>query len=566
MLQKNPAKILIKKRQKWISLSVFAVAGLIIFRLFVLQVIRADEFRDAELRQQGIINVESSSRGQIFFKEDNSNRLVTAATNQKGYLLFIDNRYIKNYANIYVTLNNITPLDRAVYDKIIDKKNDPYEVLRQKISYEEGEAIKVLGLAGVGLLQRSWRYYPGDNFASHVVGFVSGADSDSRGQYGAEKFFQKRLVGGDGGSGFAYLFGEQLKRSDSGEDIVLTIEPTVQRALEDQLNKLYNKWHPMHGGGIIVDPMTGQIRAMAAFPTFNPNEYFKEKKLEEFLNPLVEHIYELGSVFKPLTMAAAIDKGVLGPETTYIDQGEIRVDDRVIKNFDEKARGVRTMTQVLEESLNTGAVFAMQKLGGENLRAYFENFGLGEKLGIDLPGEVSGNLSNLKSGRAVEFATASFGQGIAVTPLEFTMALASLANGGNLMRPYVEAAQEPRVIRRTISREASNSISRMLVDVVDNALVGGQAKKLGYSVAAKTGTAQISKGNGGGYLEGEFLHSFFGYFPAYEPRFLIFLFLDRPQGVKYASQSLTDSFRALVDFLINYYTIAPDRAATRGNL
>ncbi|KKT41141.1 MAG: hypothetical protein UW28_C0013G0035 [Parcubacteria group bacterium GW2011_GWA2_44_13] len=200
----------------------------------------------------------------------------------------------------------------------------------------------------------------------------------------------------------------------------------------------------------------------------------------------------------------------------------------------------------------------MQKVGGERLREYFHNYGLGEKLGIDLPGELKGDLSNLDSGREVEFATASFGQGIAVTPIELAMALSSLGNGGKLMRPYLNAANSPQMIRQAIKPETSTTISKMLVDVVDLALAGGNAKIAGYSIAAKTGTAQIPKKDGKGYSD-QYLHTFFGYFPAYNPQYLILMFLEKPQGVKYASHSLTDTFSELVEFMISYYTIPPDR-------
>jgi len=392
-----------------------------------------------------------------------------------------------------------------------------------------------------------------------------GAD-DFFGQYGIEKFYDNALRGEQGnilgdadGKGVPVALWELLRvDAKEGEDVVLTIEPATQRAAEEELGRLKKRWSAASGGIIILDPKTGAIYALAAEPGFDPNEYQKEKNLGVFLNPFVEKIFELGSVFKPLTMAAAIDQGKVRPDTTYVDKGEVKIGDRIIKNFDGKAHGERTMTQVLEESLNTGAVFAMQQIGGEKFKEYFYKFGLGEKLGIDLPGEIRGDLSNLESGREIEFATASFGQGIAVTPLELAMALSSLANGGKLMKPFITDGTAPQIIRESIKPETSETITKMLVDVVDTALIGGKAKMPHMSVAAKTGTAQIPNAGSKGYSD-QYLHSFFGYFPAYNPRFFIFIFLERPQGVKYASQSITDTFRSLVDFLINYYTIPPDR-------
>ena len=197
-----------------------------------------------------------------------------------------------------------------------------------------------------------------------------------------------------------------------------------------------------------------------------------------------------------------------------------------------------------------------------------QRYGLEETTGIDLPNEVESNLSNLHSNREVEFATASFGQGIALTPISLATALSSIANGGELMRPYivskrmkdgvVQEVTEPKVRRRVISQGTATIVSRMLVHVVDVALAGGQVKMPGYSIAAKTGTAQIPKQGESGYSE-EYLHTFFGYAPAFDPKFLVLLYLERPQGVRYASETLSMPFKDMVEFLINYYEIPPDR-------
>ena len=263
---------------------------------------------------------------------------------------------------------------------------------------------------------------------------------------------------------------------------------------------------------------------------------------------------------KPITMASALDAGSIAPSTEYFDKGFVEVSGKRLNNFDGKGRGLRNMTQVLEESLNTGAVFAMQKMGKETFKDYLLKFGFGKKTGMDLPGEVKSNLRNLDSGRDVEFATASFGQGIAVTPISMISALSALANGGNVVAPHLKKLDEGETPAHTsaISEKSSQTISRMLVDVVDNTLAGGTAKMEGDSIAAKTGTAQIADYESGGYSD-EFLHSFFGYFPAYDAKFLVFLFLEKPAGVRYASQTLTEPFINITKFLINYYTIPPDR-------
>lgn len=565
----------VNRRIVLLSIVILSAAVAIGGRFFALQILRYDVYADLARRQQQYTVSPEPTRGTIYMREDKTGKLVRVATTQSGSILYIDNRAFpfERADSVFSLLNAITPLDRDRYDTILQKKDDPYEVLKSRLTYEEGERVLALAILGVGLVPHAWRFYPGDTLASHVIGFVSHAAENPTGQYGIEKYYEDELRGATGlllqerdARGLLIALGEQFRTpSYEGRDIITTIEPAVQQAAEEELFGLIERWRAAQGGIIIVEPKTGKIKALAAYPSFNPNEYFTERNFDAFLNPFVEKIFELGSVFKPITMAAALDAGAVTPETTYIDQGEVRVGAAIIKNFDGKARGKQTMTQVLQESLNTGAVFAMQRLGTERFKDYFYRFGFGEKLGVDLPGEVAGDISNLNSAREVEFATASFGQGIAVTPLRLTMALSSLANGGMLMQPYVRetlsdgTARQPTLIRQVILPGTARTISRMLVEVVDTTLAGGAAKKPGYSIAAKTGTAQIPRQDERGYEETEFLHAFFGYFPAYDARFLIFMFLERPQGVRYASQSLTESFRSLTDFLINYYTIPPDR-------
>lgn len=532
-----------------------------------MQVLRRDYYVSLASRQQGFKRVLEPKRGDIYFKTKDGEPY-RIATTKIGAMVFLDMRAIKDPEAVFKQLSKITEIDRAIFDKIAKKTGDPYEILKRRISTEDADKISALKISGVGLAEERRREYLGGSTAANLLGFVSEYE-DGKGKYGVEKKFDDSLRGSEGkasgdkdAKGFLIALAN-LKESaaEEGKDLVLTIEPNVQRETEKELGVLNKFWSPLSGGVLVLEPKTGRVIALAAFPGFDPNEYQKEKKLDVFLNPFVEKIFELGSVFKPLTISAALNEGVLTPETTYVDKGEVTINGRTIKNFDEKAHGVRTMTQVLEESLNTGAVFAMQKIGGENLKKYFERYGLKEKTGIELPGELSGDLSNLESGREVEYATASFGQGLAVTPIEFIMAISSLANGGKLMKPIILDSDSPKIIRDTVKQETSATITRMLVKVVDEVLAGGKVKMDHYSIAAKTGTAQIPAsrfGGGAGYSE-YFLHSFFGYFPAYDPKFLVFMFLERPIGVKYASQSLSGSFRSLVEFLINYYTIQPDR-------
>ncbi|MEK7151763.1 MAG: penicillin-binding transpeptidase domain-containing protein, partial [Patescibacteria group bacterium] len=259
--------------------------------------------------------------------------------------------------------------------------------------------------------------------------------------------------------------------------------------------------------------------------------------------------------------------GAVRPDTTYNDTGEVNIAGYTIRNFNEKSNGIQTMRQVLEKSLNTGVIFAQEKTGNDQFLNYVVNFGFGQKTGVDLGGEVSGNIANLYSGRKINFLTASFGQGIAVTPLQLINAYAAISNGGKLMKPYVvkeiirsdgsSITTKPVVLGAPIKEQTSVEIKTMLVDVVDKGF--DKARINGYDVAGKTGTAQIPDPSGG-YLEDEqFIHDFVGFAPAYSPKFVILIKMNKPRGIKFAADSLSPVFGDIARYLIRYFNIPPTR-------
>jgi cell division protein FtsI/penicillin-binding protein 2 len=556
-------------RLRFIGILLFIVAGILIYRLFFIQIIKAVYYRGIANQQYAALQNKSpiANRGIIYFREKN-NQLVSAAVIKEGFQIVINPSILKNAEKVYEKISPFVPVEKQDFLKRAEKKNDVFEIIAHRVEFEKVQMIKNLAIEGLDVVPEEWRFYPGGKLASHILGFVGYKNDDLAGQYGIEKYYEDYLKNTEEDTvknSFAEVFlglsrDIFLPSLENKKDIILTIEPRVQGFLESTLEKILGQYSAESAGGIILEPKTGKILAMAAKPDFDPNFYNKVENPAVFLNPLISNIFEIGSVMKPLTISAALDTGSIKTETTYYDSGYLIIDKMRIETYDAKVRGKVNMQTVLNESLNTGAVFVMRQLGKDNFRNYFLNFGFGEKTGVNLPDEVRGDVKSLNSPREIEYATASYGQGIAITPLEFATAFAALANGGSLVQPYIveTTGNEPIIRRQVIRKETSEEITRMLVKVVDEALLGGTVKMEHYSVAAKTGTAQIPLENEKGYSE-NYLHTFVGYAPAFDAKFLIFLYLKKPQGVKYASQSLTPAFMDITKFLLNYYEIPPDR-------
>jgi stage V sporulation protein D (sporulation-specific penicillin-binding protein) len=554
---------------------VMALALVLVGRLYYIQVMAAEYYKEKGERQYVHTAKDLYNRGSIFFTAKDG-ELVSAATIRSGYLLAINPQLIEDPVTVYEAINPIVPHDREDFITRASNKERVYDEINLRITEEQAVAIGKLKKSGVHVYKNQWRYYPGDDTASQVIGFVGYQGDELAGRYGLERYYNDMLRRDDeklSVNFFAEMFsnlGEVMFDNTVGKrgDIVTTIEPTVARHLQNRLQGVQEEWKSNFTGGIIMNPKTGEIYAMSMVPTFDLNDR-TDVPIETFKNPLVEDFYEMGSIVKPLTVAAGIDSGAISAGTTYYDAGYIDLDTFTIKNYDGKGRGTVDMQQVLNQSLNTGVSFIVDTMGKNRFRDYFKKFDFGTETGIDLPGEVYGLIDNLDSPRDVEYATASFGQGIAMTPIAMTRALATLGNGGVLVTPHI--AKEFRYLdtttlpiqypegERIFTEETSEEISRMLTNVVDDALMGGTVSLPNHSVAAKTGTAQIADLQNGGYYEDKYLHSFFGYFPSYDPQFIVFLYTVEPKGVRYASETLTLPFMDITQFLINYYSIPPDR-------
>jgi len=565
------------KRLVFVLIVCITFAIIIIGRLFFLQILNGKKYKDQANRTHQMEDDLIAQRGEIFIREFNTSFRYPIATNQITYRVIVEPSKIQNKQQVVKLLANSLSLDESELIDIVSK-NDPYERIADHVSQVEVDKIKEYGLKGVVFESEVRRFYPEDNFGGQILGFV-GFDKDrpaGSGRYGLEGYFDKELAGVNGYiKGEKDAFGNAISLADQtveevveGVDLELTIDRGIQFFICTEINEAIKTYDAESGSILVMDPNKGSILGMCSTPDYNPNEYNKIKDQSLFVNPAIFNQYEPGSIMKPITMAAGIDAGVVNPETTYEDTGSVYIKPYTIKNSDGKANGVQTMTQVLEKSLNTGVIYVVELLGPDRYRQYMENFGFGDLTGVELDTEVGGDISSLKKNGEIWSATASFGQGIAVTSLQMLNAFNVIANGGKLMKPYIVEKKidgngniditESKIISQVISSRSATLLRGMLTSVVEFGHAS-LAKVPGYYIGGKTGTAQISKKGGGGYEEDQKITTFVGFAPVDKPRFSILIKMDNPKNVEWASSSAAPVFADVAKFILNYYKIPPER-------
>ena len=547
--------------------------------LYSVQIIHGSSYAAKAQAQYAKPAAQLFDRGTIYFSGKDGTE-TAAATVETGNLVYMNPKQVSDPSGAYEALSQyLSSLGRSSFMAQATDQAVPYVELAGRVDQTSGGSIQALALPGIHVAPEAWRSYPGGSLASHELGLIGEDASSSNvvGRYGLERSYDSVLSRPGIGSSadvFAQLFSgiasSVFKQDDAHEgDIVTTIEPSVQAYLEDILAQTDALWHPSEIGGIVMDPNTGEIIAMSSVPTFDPNDTSAVKDVSVFSNPLVEHVYEMGSIMKPLTMSMALDSGAEQPDSTYDDVGCMTLNKKKFCNYDGRARGVIPMQQILSQSLNIGAATIALKAGSTTLERYFADFGLGSTTGIDLPNEASGIVSNLHVGSDIDVATASFGQGIAVSPIEMARSLSILANGGYLVTPHIvkeidyddgtKTVVDAPKTKTILAPQTVQEVDHMLSIVADDALALGKYKMDHYTFAAKTGTAEIADPVHGGYYQDRYLHSFFGFFPAFNAKYIIFLYQIYPKGAEYASETLTQPYDDLMKFMINYYDIPPDR-------
>ena len=560
----------------WLIL-ILIIAGIIFHRLFIVQVLSHEELFSRAQSQHQYYEELTPKRGEVYMQ--NKGKTYPAAVNEEMDTVIAVPKNIVDIEGTVMTLATVLNLPQdEIRQKITQDREDMYEVIKRKITDEESLELQNKNLKGIELVPEYWRTYPASPLASQTVGFVGYNGEDKSGQYGIEEYFDSSLHGKGGflkaekdtGGRWISVGMRTLQKAEDGDNLVLTLEQSVQYFVEKKLEEVVKKFGAVSGNILIMEPRTGRIIAMANYPTYDNGDYNGITDTSVFQNRSIQEQFEPGSIFKSITYSISLDTGGIQPDTTYNDAGSVSMAGYTLHNFDGKGRGVIPMTKALELSLNTGAIFAQQRAGKEKYYQYLKNFGFGEKTGIDLVGEASGDIRNLAEMKDLNFATASFGQGVSVTPLQMATAFSAVINGGHLMKPQIvqkviksngeEVEIPPKEVRQVISEATSAKIKAMLISVVKN---GWSIKSAvpGYLIGGKTGTAQIPNPNGGGY-ETDMIHSYICGAPLNDPRFVILIKMDKVKAVNFSSDSASPVARQILEFLFDYYNIPPTENIT----
>ncbi len=465
----------------------------------------------------------------------------------------------------------------AIMEKIADTTR-VYVRLEDHVSQATAREIAQLNYLMVTLEERNQRVYPQGALASHLLGFVASDLAGYRGSYGVEGFYESVLRGKPGvgvaepdpwGEPIPVAIGQYTPPED-GKNLYLSIRHTAQHLVERELAQALQESGAESGTMVVLQPRTGAIIAMASLPAYDPNHYADEA-YETFIDPAISTVYEPGSVIKVVTVAAALDSGVIDPNETFYDPGAIEVGGSPIYNPDKQAYGHVDLTTVLGKSLNVEAAQIAVRLGPERFYHYLRRFGFGSITGVDLAGEVPGGFKTPDDPEWSEsdLGRNSFGQAMAATPLQVAVAIASIANGGLLMKPYVVQAitdndgnsiiTSPKPIRRTITAQSAHIVTRMLEKAVEQETT--LARVPGYRVAGKSGTAQVYVV--GGYHPTATIASFAGYLPSDDPAVLILVVLRRPQTSPWGSQVAAPVFARVAKELMVLLDVPPDAVRQR---
>lgn len=560
-----------KGRIKIILAFFFLFSLVIAARLFYLQVIKNDYYIKIAASQHWANDVIAASRGKIYVKDNMTGGLFPLVDNETLKLVFGSPEEMENKGEVARQLAPILSEDEGKLRELFEK-NHTYIPIKHQVSYEISEKVKELNLPGVGLSDEQVRSYAEGTLASQILGYV---DTEGSGNYGLEQYFNEDLAGVPGlykaeidTAGKKIAFGNNVLLSPKdGTDLVLTINRDVQSQAEKFTKEAVEKFKAENGSVIVMNPDNGEIIAMANYPTYDPAKYKEVKDYQLFRNSSVTDEFEPGSIFKIITMAAGLDTKKVEPDTEYDDKGVVELNGYKIYNSTRKAWGLQTMTFVIQESLNTGAIYVLNQIGKDIFYNYLQKFGFGVQAGVEQPNEGIGKVVSPGETNDHGYATMTFGQNITVTPTQMITSFAAIANGGKLVKPHLimeklfsngkKEVTDTRPIADVISTEAAAKVKEMMVNQVVNGH-GKQAAVKGYKIAGKTGTAQVARRDGKpGYDPSRNIGTFIGFGPADSPRFVVLAKIDSPKGIPWAESSAAPVVGKMLDFLFKYYQIPP---------
>ncbi|MBA3678856.1 penicillin-binding protein 2 [Candidatus Saccharibacteria bacterium] len=546
-------------------------------RLFYVQAIKGKDYSAKAISQQSRKFEIPAHRGLVYINE--ASGLYPIALNNEVYTLAIDPKFVKDKQKTADKITEVLRIPEKDINAVLNSSSR-YVELSKDISTDQATQLKKFELPGVILQPHASRYYSEGPLFSHVLGYVN---DDGKGQYGFEQFSHDDLAGQNGqyntttdALGVPINSAENtLVNPKDGKSYVLTLDRGLQSVAAEAIKSAVESNKAESGSIIVMEPSTGAIKAMVNYPDYDPNAFRSVKDYSLFSNKAVSSLFEPGSGFKVLTMAAGLDSGKVTPTTKYDDTGEIVVSGKTIKNAENHKFGIQTMTDVIQKSLNTGVVFVLQQLGTDPKKItpaskqvfydYLQKFGLGKVTGIEQAGEVSSKVK-LSTAYDVDYANMSFGQGISVNSMQLVSAVGVIANKGNLVKPHLIAGEvqndqvvnpyKTQLVRNVMSAEAAAQTAQIMTQVVEHGS-GYLTRMKGYSIAGKTGTAQVPRADGKGYEENKNIGSFIGFAPADDPKFVMFVRVDYPKVEGFAEKTAVPAFATVAKELFRYYQVPP---------
>ncbi|MDB5182224.1 MAG: putative Peptidoglycan glycosyltransferase [Candidatus Saccharibacteria bacterium] len=575
------------KRARIIYNCLLFLTVIFVVRLFYLQVIKHDFYRKAALQSQLKQYEIPAERGTIYaYDGDQSTPLVL---NEKKYTLFADPKYVKDSLKEASAITKIIGGDTNKVSDLLKTPGLRYVVLAKKLNKDQSDKLNKLDFNGVGTREESYRTYPDGTLAAQLLGFVN---DEGKGQYGLEENLNDKLDGTPGelkaitdAQGVPLVSNKDNIQTDpkAGDKIQLTVDIGAQRQLEDILKAGLDHAKSKSGSAMIMDVNTGAIKAMANYPTYDPSKIADISDLSALSNAVVSSPLEVGSIMKPLTAGAAIDRGVITKDTTYYDPAKIPIDGYVVSNVEEDGGpGTKSIADLLRLSLNTGAVYMLQQMGGGQINKqardvwhdYMVNhYGFGTRTGIEQAGETKGVVPDPDSGNGlnITYANTAFGQGMSATILQMAGAYAGAVNGGIYYQPHVvesttdfsgkKTAPAPKVLRQTVSAKTSADVATLMEGVFtsNHAFYGMPHMPDGYIIGGKTGSAQIAN-PAGGYYTDRFTGTFAGFVGGDKPQYVILVRVNEPGIGGFAgAQTAAPIFSNLATMLINNYGVNPKK-------